>query len=292
MEGRKEGPGVVVGYDGSGFAVQALDWALDEAELRGGPLTVCHAWRRPEGAGLGADADAARAVRRAAEQVVRQGAERARRLSPGLPVHTDLYEGSPAERLVELSATADLVVVGSCLPGEGGGPAPGTVRRAVAAHALCPVIMVRGPGRPPPAGRIAVGVNGNGNIDLVLDFACREAAARRLPLTVVHAWRCRPVHAGADMPFDPAVERECAERRMTRVLGPWRSRYPNLPIEISAAEGPARQELLEAALDATLLVVGAPETRCGSMTIFMLDHAPCPVAIVRTQEVDLWHARR
>src|SRR5690606_26694561 len=103
MEGRKEGPGVVVGYDGSRFAVQALDWARDEAALRGGPLTVCDAWRRPERAGVGADADAARAVRRAAEQVVRQGAERARRVSPGLPVHTDLYEGSPAERLVELS---------------------------------------------------------------------------------------------------------------------------------------------------------------------------------------------
>ena len=46
-------PGVVVGYDGSEFAVRALDWALEEAELRGLPLTVCHAWRPPRGADLG-----------------------------------------------------------------------------------------------------------------------------------------------------------------------------------------------------------------------------------------------
>ncbi|WP_353051477.1 universal stress protein, partial [Herbidospora sp. NBRC 101105] len=36
--------GVVVGYDGSDFAMQALDWAMDEAEMRKLPLTVAHAW--------------------------------------------------------------------------------------------------------------------------------------------------------------------------------------------------------------------------------------------------------
>lgn len=278
MDGRKQGLGVVVGYDGSDFAVRALDWALDEAELRGDPLTVCHAWRPEPPA-------PASALRRAAERVVRQGTERARaRRSDGLPVEADLYQGSAAERLVELSADAELVVVGSCVPGEPGRAALGTVRRTVAAQARCPVIMARGPVR---GGPVAVGVNGDGDIDLVLDFACREAVARRLPLNVVHAWQCRPVHAGADMPYEPAIIRACAEERMTQVLGPWRSRYPNLLIEVSAAEGPARQELLEAAVDATLVVVGAPGTRCGSMTIFMLDHAPCSVAIVRTRKVDL-----
>ena len=129
-------------------------------------------------------------------------------------------------------------------------------------------------------------VGTRGDVDLVLDFACREAVARHLPLNVVHAWQCRPVHAAAEMPYEPETVRACAEQRMTRVLGPWRSRYPDLLIEVSAAEGPARQELLEAAVDATLVVVGAPGTRCGSMTLFMLDHAPCSVAIVRTRKAD------
>ncbi|MFO7252206.1 MAG: universal stress protein [Actinomycetes bacterium] len=274
-------PGVVVGYDGSEFAVRALDWALEEAELRGLPLTVCHAWRPPRGADLGTMA----ALRRAAERVVRQGAEPA--LARGLPVDVDLHEGSAADRLIELSAAAELVVVGSCRPDATRGVSVGAVRRAVAGHARCPVIMVRDPGRAHRQGPIAVGVNGNGDIDVVLGFACQEAVARRLPLVVVHAWQHQTGHARAVMPLDPVAVRARAEERMTRVLGPWRTRYPNLLIEVSAAEGPARQELLEAALDATLVVVGAPEARCGSMTVFMLDHAPCPVAIVRTQEVAL-----
>lgn len=284
MDGREGRSGVVVGYDGSGFAVRALDWAIEEAEFRGAPLTVCHAWRA-ERRGQGDPHDRRDAAWHAAERVVRQGAERARAgRADGLSVRVDLHEGSPAERLVELSANAELVVVGACAPGGAGRAVAGTVRRAVAARARCPVIMVRGPGR---TGPVAVGVNGNGDVALVLEFACREAAARRVPLNVVHAWRCRPVHAGAVEPDEPAEVRACAERRMARVLSPWRARYPDLQVEISAAEGPARQELLEAAVDATLVVVGAPGTRCGSMTIFMLDHAPCPVAIVRTQEVDL-----
>ncbi|HUR08784.1 MAG TPA: universal stress protein [Nonomuraea sp.] len=40
---------IVLGYDGSDFSVQALDWALDEAELRKLPLTVAHAWQWPYG---------------------------------------------------------------------------------------------------------------------------------------------------------------------------------------------------------------------------------------------------
>ncbi|GGM89478.1 universal stress protein [Thermopolyspora flexuosa] len=273
--------GVVVGYDGSEFAVRALEWALDEAELRGLPLTVCHAWQPPRGADVGTVA----AMRRAAERVVRQGAEWAR--ARGLPVDIDLYQGAAADRLVELSATADLVVVGSCRPDASRGVTIGAVRRVVAGRARCPVIMVRDTGPARRSGPIAVGVNGNGDIDVVLAFACQEAMARRLPLVVVHAWQHQACHVRAVMPLEPAAVRAHAEERMTRVLVPWRLRYPNLLIEVSAAEGPARQELLEAALDATLLVVGAPESRCGSMTVFMLDHAPCPVAIVRTQEVAL-----
>ena len=38
---------IIVGYDGSDFSMQALDWAMDECELRELPLTVTHAWRWP-----------------------------------------------------------------------------------------------------------------------------------------------------------------------------------------------------------------------------------------------------
>ncbi len=348
MEAQKGTPGVVVGYDGSEFAVRALDWALDEARLRGRPLTLCHAWERSygtalpgtdRGGGLEPGPGAGETPRRVAEQVMEHGLNRARARLPGGPVHTDLHEGPAADRLLEHSAAAELVVVGACgrgevvrasagpggaavlgppgvevpgspgypgyvLPGSSGGVAPGaitgrgrgavirtsgpvgSVRRAVAARARCPVVIVPRLGTLPPSGPVAVGVNGGCDTERVLEFACREAAMRHVPLVAVHSWQHHPEIVAAAGAYEPTVVRAAAEERVARVLEPWRLRYPDMTIEVSAAEGPSRQELLEAALDAALLVVGAPHARCGSMTAFLLNHAPCPVAIVRTQEVD------
>ncbi|MEV5408825.1 universal stress protein [Thermopolyspora sp. NPDC052614] len=331
MQAQKGTPGVVVGYDGSEFAVRALDWASDEAHLRHRPLTLCHAWERSYGTAAPAAHRAAdggtgpvdeETPRRVAEQVVEHGVNRARAHLPEGAVLVDLYEGPAADRLLELSAAAELVVVGACGLGEAeraaaaapgsparttpgplgrgpsaatgavayadtvtraGGPV-GSVRRAVAARARCPVIIVPREGTPPPHGPIAVGVDGG--CERVLEFACREAAMRHVPLVAVHCWRHDPEIVAASGVYEPTVVRAAAEERVARVIEPWRLRYPDVTIRVSAAEGPSRQELLEAALDAALLVVGAPHSRCGSMTAFLLNHAPCPVAIVRTQEVD------
>lgn len=89
------GRGVVVGYDGSDFAMQALDWAMDEAELRGQPLLVCHAWEWPYGEG---DEEAKNSLRHAAEHVAWHGAECARACMSGPEVDTDLYEGPACTR--------------------------------------------------------------------------------------------------------------------------------------------------------------------------------------------------
>ncbi|GAA0986286.1 hypothetical protein GCM10009555_063380 [Acrocarpospora macrocephala] len=55
---------IVVGYDGTDYSMQALDWAMDEAEYRQAPLLVAHAWHWPyePGDDLGRDS-----LRRAAE---------------------------------------------------------------------------------------------------------------------------------------------------------------------------------------------------------------------------------
>jgi nucleotide-binding universal stress UspA family protein len=262
---------VIVGYDGTERAERALDWATTEAGLRGRPLTITHAWHDAE-----RDEDAKR-LRREAEEVLAQAVERVRARAPGLAVTTDLYEGLPADRLVALSADADLVVLGS-------GAVSGGLVRVLAPQVRCPLIVVRGPARPPHAGPVTVGVRDPGD-DEVLGFACHEAALRGLELTVVHTWRGRPAACGGSYApdLDPADLRDTCEGDLDRSLAPWRAKYPDLSVETGATEGSPRQELLEATTDSTMLVVGAPPDRLGATAVYLLHNSRCPLAIVRRE---------
>lgn len=254
---------VLVGYDGSDFAMQALEWALDEAELRKLPLTVVHAWAWPYGE---AGEEAKRHLREAAEHVLWHGADCARATSSVTDIDTDLYEGDAAERLVELSAGAELVVVGSRGLSRLSMAVVGSVAAHVAAHARCPVIVVRGPGplpAPPHRGPVVALASGR-PWDAVLDFALREAALRQLPLLAAHM-------AGQDTAGE-------AELRRAVTLG--QDRFPEVRAEVEAHPGEPREAVETLSRRASLLVVGdRPVTRAA------LEHAACPVAVVRTLQV-------
>ncbi|MGP3963834.1 universal stress protein [Nonomuraea sp. 3N208] len=274
--------GVVIGYDGSDHAMQALDWAMDEAELRKLPLTMCHAWQWPYDDG---DQAARDSLRRAAEHVLWHGADCARASSTGLHVRTDLYEGSTTTRLEELSADAGLLVVGSRGLRAMARAIIGSVAAHTAAHAQCPVIVVRGRGALPRRshpGPIVAGLANDDKADAVLGFAFTEAAMRGLPLTVVHAWHQPPAAWGgmAQPAMDPLAVHNAAEKWLTQVLVPWREKHPKVAIEVRTPQSRAG-EALAAVPDATLVVVGSPHGRFGSVTAALLRHAPCPVAIVR-----------
>ncbi|MEU6795766.1 universal stress protein [Nonomuraea wenchangensis] len=232
---------IVLGYDGSAFSMQALDWALDEAELRGLSLTVAHTWRWPYGE---APEEARSHLRKAAEHVLWHAADCARHTSSGLTVETDLHEGSAAERLVELSHEAALVVVGSrglsALPRA----VVGSVAGYVATHAHCPVIVVRGPGPLPAASQPGPVAVADRDPDAgVLDFAFEEATLRRVPLA-----------APADVSAD---------------VSGWAARHPGVPVQQAADYGTA-----------TLVVVGRRRAAPAGVAASLLQHAPCPVAVV------------
>lgn len=169
---------IVVGYDGSDFAMQALDWAMDEAELRHASLLLAHTWRWPYGE---ADEEAKAHLRKAAEHVLWHGAECARNTSSVAKIETDLHEGHPAERLVELSRGAELVVIGSRGLGWLPSRVVGSVAEYVTAHAACPVIVVRGPG-PIPASATPGPILVEDGTGAVLEFAFEEAELRTLPV--------------------------------------------------------------------------------------------------------------
>jgi nucleotide-binding universal stress UspA family protein len=177
---------IVVGVDASPGALQALAWAADEARLRLAVLQVVHAYHAqalaaplyfPSREALPGRAAAAggrppeqekaeimeeraefqEAVRRQAEDLLETLLRELRETVSGIDVQRTVVEDrNPAEALVELSADADLLVVGS--RGRGGFTSLllGSVSHAAVLHALCPVVVIPSSAEerkptPPPA---------------------------------------------------------------------------------------------------------------------------------------------
>jgi len=137
---------IVVGIDGSAGSRAAKQFAADEASLRQTQLRVASAWHVPTGVympptymDLDLDAFRQTASDVAERQVVDVlGAERA------ATVDVVIREGSPAEVLIAESRRAELLVVGSRGHGGFAGLLLGSVSQHCAAHAHCPVVVVRG----------------------------------------------------------------------------------------------------------------------------------------------------
>jgi nucleotide-binding universal stress UspA family protein len=138
-EGRP--PRVVVGVDGSEPARRALHWAAEEAQRRDADLEVVHAWHpqlqplglvRP-GVDRTSSEDYGKAVLDAAIRALG---------SRSLVVNPILIEGPSARGLVEVSAGAALLVVGSRGRGGFAGLLLGSVSSQVLHHARCPLVVV------------------------------------------------------------------------------------------------------------------------------------------------------
>jgi nucleotide-binding universal stress UspA family protein len=126
---------------------------VEEARLRRSRLLVLHAWSfipaQPIGdpgllavpAGdIAGQLDAESSV---AREVLAEAVATALGDDTGLEIEQRLVEGEPGDALVDASASAELVVVGS--HGRLGLRAAllGSVSRHVASHAACPVVVVK-----------------------------------------------------------------------------------------------------------------------------------------------------
>ncbi|MCP9972195.1 universal stress protein [Actinomadura madurae] len=185
--------GVVVGYDGSTGGEQALAWAADEARTRGLALTVLHVWDVFVGGPVAMPVVDLRAL---AEETLNTGVEHVRKAAPELSVRGVLARGQAAARLIEAGDSADLIVLGPRGLGGFVGLVLGSVGAQVAAHAPCPVVIVRGEPVPPPEqgdGRVVVGVDGSPASREALAMAFTEADAHGWDVHAVVAWEEVPV---------------------------------------------------------------------------------------------------
>ena len=138
---------IVVGVDGSPPSAAALRFALGEARHHGARLLVASAWHVPTqaySAGVPVPyPDISDSLRADAEGTVVAMLEDLASEAEGVDVERVVREGQPAEVLLELSADADLLVVGSRGRGGFGGLLLGSVSQQCAHHAPCPVTIVR-----------------------------------------------------------------------------------------------------------------------------------------------------
>jgi nucleotide-binding universal stress UspA family protein len=137
---------VLVGVDGSPSSRAALTWAAAEAAEHGADLVVLTVWERtllpPMGSGGVPQSPVPDPSERAGDDLVKLIKEELGE-EPPVPVQPRVKEGNPAKVLIEQSADADLLVVGT--RGHGGfrGLVLGSVSQHVAAYAKCPVTVVR-----------------------------------------------------------------------------------------------------------------------------------------------------
>jgi len=136
-------PRIVVGIDGSDSSVQALRWAAGIATAAGARVEAVGAWSFPAGYGWATvpvewhPADDIATVLAGSFKTVFGTTE------PDNAVALT-REGGAARVLLEQSAGAALLVVGSRGHGGFAGLLLGSVSAAVAEHATCPVLVVHG----------------------------------------------------------------------------------------------------------------------------------------------------
>lgn len=134
---------IVVGFDGSPSSLDALTWAVRQAERTSASLEVMMCWEWPSSYGWAVpvpeDFDPEDDIRATLETALAP----LRTAQGGVVIDGRVVRGHPAPILVEASKGADLLVVGSRGHGEFVGMVIGSVSEHCAAHAHCPVLVHR-----------------------------------------------------------------------------------------------------------------------------------------------------
>jgi nucleotide-binding universal stress UspA family protein len=135
---------ILVGVDGSFGSRKALNWAAAEAAEHDADLIVLRVWEHALPAPVGSPPpgnvpDTGAEVADELVQVIKEELGE----DPPVVAQPKVKHGRPAEVLIEESAAADLLVVGTRGRGGFAGLVLGSVSQHVAAYAQCPVTVVR-----------------------------------------------------------------------------------------------------------------------------------------------------
>lgn len=138
-----EKPRIVVGVDASAESEEALRWAAHYAGLVGARLEVVHVWYLPKELAWLEPMPPPVPPSEVAHEALAKIVEHILGPEPTTPVTTSVIEGHVTKTLMEAAKGAILLVVGCRGLGGFDGLQLGSVSAACAAHASCPVVVVR-----------------------------------------------------------------------------------------------------------------------------------------------------
>jgi len=280
-------PKLVAGYDGSERGEDALALAGALAGSLGLELTIATVVPRVEYVTTDEELLASLAEER--ERL----ASRAGELLGDVEASFEFIAGeSPARGLHELGERLEpaAIVIGSSHHGAVGRVLLGSVGSSLLAGAPCPIAVA-------PHGyaggerrleRLGVAVDGSDESDAAL--ASAGALAKRLGAKLLVFAVAEPPDFGYLAPpsvFELETYQRAIEQAIQRVLERAASSLPDgVEAERRLLQGDAGRALAEAAADVDLLIVGSrrygPVRRVllGSVSGYLMHHAPCPVLIV------------
>lgn len=285
--------GIVVGVDGSDSAKRALDWAAAEAALEHRPVVLAHG-TGPSAGTIWASQGALNqrvyldALREDGQALLVAAHEQITARQPGLEVHEVLRDDDPRSVLLDLSKEAEMVVLGS----RGRGPLRslllGSVGMAVTKHARCPVVVLRPANPGAVRNGVLVGVDGTEESREVLEFAYGIAAARGLPLTVMHCWWGVVPLVELGVPLVSTNEQNLEEARLlvAESVAGLGEKFPEVRVHTELVHGLADSSLVVASEGMDLVVVGAHQggvsrqVTHGSVAAAVVEHARTTVAVV------------
>jgi nucleotide-binding universal stress UspA family protein len=311
--------GVVIGYDGSPESRLALSWAAATARRRGSRLTLLHSVNLSFIPGFPAfdTSQVEPELQDAAKRLVDDGAMRAGDTLEASRIQTEYWLGSPAAQIVEASNDADLVVMGSRGRGRVTGGLLGSTSYAVAAHAHCPVVVVR-PNhevsqpadtersevasindglpevvRPDATHPVVVGFDDSEPamraVQAAADIAMEEGAELRIAHVVqvpsIDSWAYEETaHAGT---VHAHSLREHADDALAAAVRLAKAKHPDLEVSTEVLYGAPGRAIADLGSTAGLVVVGSrgrggfKGLLLGSVSHNVIHNAECPVMIVR-----------
>jgi nucleotide-binding universal stress UspA family protein len=300
-----KGP-VVVGVDFSAPSQTAIDYAAWQAGQQHRDLVLIHGYDNLAKVGVPAITGYDTGLLNQAEAKLSELCKVVGAAHPDLKVTGRVRQRSGAAALVDASETAALVVVASRGHGIAHQLFAGSVASQTAAHATCPVVVVRPPEEGgeaaaapvelPGKGPVLVGVDGSTFSTAAVDYAFEEAGRRGVPVVAVSVWGLKDMSdlsghrpRGADAAeWQRQMEEDC-HRVVAEATAGLAERHPEVPVQpLTIDDASPYQGLLIGAhrVHPDLIVVGSRGVGgfagllLGSVSQQMVNRGPGTVAVV------------